>query len=251
MINHISKNQIHDLKKLQQKKHRKLEGVTLVEGWNLFEQLVANGKTPEQIITTQADNIKQKYHNLTCPIYSATEQELKALAETDTPQSIVAVFCIPEFSIPAYRAILYLDGIRDPGNVGTIFRIATAFGFNGIALSPDCCEVFSPKVIRASLGSVFWVPSFTAGESWLKEQNADIIGLIGNSKTSFSELKTNTTRGVVLVIGSEGSGISSSVKATLTHEVRIPISNEMESLNAAVAAGIGAYEISHRLFLLT
>jgi TrmH family RNA methyltransferase len=146
---------------------------------------------------------------------------------------------------------MYLDGIQDPGNLGTIFRIATAFGFDGVVLSPDCCEVFSPKVIRASLGSVFWIPSLIGDLEWLKSQDALKIGLDAGAETPLNRIKIATGETVILVVGSEGNGIRREVLSLLDIKTCIPISKDMESLNASVAAGIAAYELSGRLFLLT
>jgi len=250
-INPLSKIHLTALKKLQQKKFRKSEQQVLVESWNLLEQLIANGIKPIEVISTQPDEVLHKFPGLSCPIFSAQEHELKNLAETETPQSIVAVYQIPAFEVSGYKVILYLDGIQDPGNLGTIFRIATAFNLDGIAMSQDCCEVYSPKVIRASLGSVFWMPSETTDVAWLGKQTADKIGLIANSEIKLEDLQLSTEKSIIIVIGSEGNGISNSVRTELSKEVFIPITKQMESLNAAVATGIAVYEITQRLFLLT
>jgi TrmH family RNA methyltransferase len=247
----LSKIHLSELKKLQQKKFRSLEKQVLVEGWNLIEQLIANGIKPIKVISTQPDEVLHKLSGLDCPVISAKEQELRSLAETETPQAIIAVYKIPLFTISSYRAMLYLDGIQDPGNLGAIFRIAAAFNLDGIALSQDCCDVFSPKVIRASLGSVFWRPSITADENWLKKQAVNKIGLMANSDLKLADLQLEQEKPILIVIGSEGNGIRNNVRAELTSEVSIPIAKQMESLNAAVAAGIAIYEISQRLFLLT
>ncbi len=247
----ISKIHLGELKKLHQKKFRKAEKKVMVEGWNLIEQLISNGIKPEQIISTEPEAVLQKFPDYTGILLTAKEHELNNLAETETPQSIIAVFQIPERKIGDYKVILYLDGIQDPGNLGTIYRIAAAFNLDGIALSQDCCDVFSPKVIRASLGSVFWLPSQIADAAWLNRQTAVKIGLAANSSISLKEMDIDKGKAVVIVLGSEGNGISNGIRAELTKEVRIPISGQMESLNAAVAAGIAVYEISQRLFLLT
>jgi len=243
-IHPISKIHLQELQKLHQKKFRKTEQKVVVEGWNLIEQLIYNRIYPMEIITSQPDMLQGKLIEQDCRFYSALEHEIAKLADTETPQPILAVYPIPEFNLTNYQIILYLDGIQDPGNLGTIFRIAASFNLDGIALSPTCCEVFSPKVIRASLGSVFWIPSISADANWLHAQKAEKVGLIAKSKTKLCELSLAKAKQVIIVIGSEGNGIGTEVGAELTHEVSIPISRQMESLNAAVAAGIAVYEIS-------
>jgi TrmH family RNA methyltransferase len=247
----ISKAYCHELKKLHQKKFRRLENKTLVEGLNLIEQLHSNGVFPIEIVCKGTEALPKFVNEADTMIWTAKEPEYQYLSDTDNPQPIMAVFNIPLFEIKTYRAILFLDGIQDPGNLGTIFRIAAAFNFDGIVLSSGCCEVFSPKVIRASLGSVFWVPSIVVDESWLAKQKAIKIGMDSHSKSSIEDINLKQNEPIILVIGSESSGIAESLKPELTHTVSITISNKMESINAAVATGIAAYIVSKQLFLLT
>ncbi len=242
----LSKNHFQEIKKLKQKKNRRNDQKTLVEGLNLLEQMLDNGIFPLEIITGKPELSGSVFKGTKCPVYLAKHHEIMQLAETETPQSVVAVFNIPDFKLLQYKFILYLDGIQDPGNLGTIFRTAAAFKIEGVVLSPDCCEVFSPKVIRASLGSVFWIPSITEDDEWLANQKAEVIGLTVSGATTLNNLKLNRDKPLIVVIGSEGNGISKEISALLTDTASIPISTKMESLNAAVAAGIALYEITGR-----
>ncbi len=241
----LSKNHLHELKKLKQKKYRLESNQTLAEGFNLIEQLAANGIFPEEII---AGDIAKALSipNLRCKILLARPHELETLADTETPQPMLGIYAIPSTGFEDYRMALYLDGIRDPGNLGTIFRSAAAFGLDGVVLSQDCCEVFSPKVIRASLGSVFWVPSLTAGPEWLQRQDALKAGLSSNGSSSLRDFRIDKSKQLIIVMGSESRGISPEIRALLDAEVRIPISDRMESLNAATATGIALYEMAGR-----
>lgn len=243
----LSKSHLSELKKLKQKKFRRLENQTLVEGRNLIEQLIANGFVPEEIITASADEVKTILAETRCDIYTAKPHEINELTDTETPQPFVAVYEIPQFSLNEYKLILYLDGIRDPGNLGAIFRIAAAFSLDGIVLSPDCCEVFAPKVVRASLGSVFWLPSEVREPAWLKTQSAQKIALVMEGKVRLQELELSAAEPIIVAIGAEGSGISAEVLSAVTQTVSIPIAEKMESLNAAVSAGIAVYEITIKL----
>jgi TrmH family RNA methyltransferase len=238
----LSKNHLAELKKLHQKKFRHLEGRTLAEGMNLIEQLHANGINPLQLITDQSEMVQKLFRTYRCEVLLAKPHEIGQLAETETPQPLIGVYFIPEPVIKQYDTALYLDGIRDPGNLGTVFRTASAFGIDAIFLSADCCEVWSPKVIRASLGSVFWLPSITADSAWLKEQKAEKAGLVMDGSILLKDFVPDKTLPLILVIGSEGSGISTEIAELLTVTLSIPISDRMESLNASVAAAIAMYE---------
>lgn len=243
----LSKSHLSELKKLKLKKFRRLENQTLVEGRNLIEQLIANGFAPEEIIAVNADSVTDILGKTKCDIYTAKPHEINELTDTETPQPLAAVFEIPQFNITEYKLVLYLDGIRDPGNLGAIFRTAAAFKVDGIVLSPDCCEVFAPKVVRASLGSVFFLPSEIRETSWLKSQTSQKVALVMDGNTKLQELELDKTKPVIVIIGSEGSGISEEVLSTANQKVCIPISEKMESLNAAVSAGIAVYEITDKL----
>lgn len=243
----LSKNLLGSLLQLKQKKYRKLTGKTLAEGANLLEQLIGNGMLPELLVTTEPDKAVQLLGGRDIPVYTARENELKKLTETETPQPWVGVYAIPDAEIKAYKNLVYLDGIRDPGNLGAIFRIAAAFDLDGIVLSEDCCEVFSPKVVRASLGSVFWIAHQVAGYDWLQAQPADIVGLVMDSPVRITEYKRkDVSKPLIVVVGSEGAGIRSEVAKVITQRLSIPISQKMESLNASVAAGIALFELMGR-----
>jgi RNA methyltransferase, TrmH family len=248
MLTELSKNHLAELLRLKQKKYRQQESRTLVEGFNLVEQLVHNGFMPDELITSSPELVFQLLKGKNCIAYHAKEFEIAKLTETETPQPLVGVFPIPNLRISKYQRLVYLDGIRDPGNLGTIFRTVAAFGWDGVALSNDCCEVFSPKVIRASLGSVFWIPSQTGDSKWLASQAALKIGLLTDGEIKLPDIKPEQGKPMILIIGSESTGISTEIRQELTLEAVIPISDKMESLNAAVAAGIAIYAISNRFY---
>jgi len=242
----LSKQHFSDLLKLKQKKFCIINGKTLAEGVNLIGQLCQNGISPSEIITSQPHLADVFAEKVRCRIYLTGEKEMAKLTETTSPAPLVSVMNIPKFELKNYKRLLYLAGIKDPGNMGTMFRIAAAFNWDGVVLAPECCEVFSPKVIRASLGSVFWLPSDTKDTDWLKGQNAVKIGLEVRAKQTLDEFTQNLNpeQALILVIGSEAEGISSQIKQELTLSVKIPLCGRMESLNAAVAAGIAIYEFS-------
>lgn len=240
----LSKNHWTELKKLKQKNYRKEQQKTLVEGLNIIEQLIDNGLQPLELLTTEKQAERELLKRLNCPVYTTNEHQLSALTETESPQGMVALYDIPEHSIKQFKTALYLDGIRDPGNLGTIFRLVAAFAWDGIFLSPDCCEVFSPKVIRASLGSVFWIPASVNDIQWLSEQKAEIAGLTMTDAIDIRKFKRQKDMPFILVIGSEAAGINPSIQKIVSSKISISMKGRMESLNAAVATGIALFKLS-------
>ena len=238
MYNELSNNHIKELAKLQQKKFRILNKKTIVEGVRLIDQLKSYGMSFNEIIISDPDQINPSLYSAE-KISIANEDQMKKITATITPQKIAAVIDIIPVPIQQTEFLLYLDGISDPGNMGTIFRTATAAGVSGIILSPDCCEIYNPKVIRASLGSVFHLPSETHEHNWLKDVKTPIIATTLENSTDLFELKRPAS--LMLVIGSEAFGVSKEVLSLADHKVKIPIRGNIESMNAAVASGIAIY----------
>jgi len=156
---------------------------------------------------------------------------------------------ITEVELKAKRLIA-MDGVQDPGNVGTIIRTADAAGFEGIILSNQCADVFSPKVLRATMGSIFRMgirmtedlPGLLAG---MVKAGASVLSSQLDGEPFYQRSAMNER--FVLVIGSEGNGVTDEVKAVATHKVKLPMRGGAESLNAAVAAGIMMYELTRDL----
>ena len=179
------------------------------------------------------------------PAFTLPEYVFRSVCDTKTPQGIAAV--IQSFHLPLKGSrLLALDGIQDPGNLGTIIRTADAAGFEGILLSRDCADLFSPKVLRSTMGSIFRMtfafPDHLASSLLgFREKGYSILSsqLDGNSFYQRKEVASS----LILVIGNEGNGISEEVKAVSTHHLCLPMKGGTESLNAAVAAGIMMYDL--------
>ncbi len=238
MFNELTKNHTKTLAKLQQKKYRILHNKTLVEGVRLIDQLADYGVSFDELIVTNKCEFDHSKYSIK-KIHAASEDQMKKITDTKTPQNIAAVVKTNTIPIDDTKFLLYLDGISDPGNLGTIFRTATAAGVSGIILSPECCEIYNPKVIRSSLGSVFHLPSETHKHSWLKSLNTTIIATTLQNSTNLFEL--NKPASIVLVIGSEAFGVRDEILQIADHKVKIPIIGNIESINAAVATGIAIY----------
>lgn len=238
----LSKNRAAELSKLKQKKYRLQEGRVVVEGLRTLGQLKQYGLTPlEQYLREGGSPL---WENVST--FQVKDWLWGRLCESEQPQGIAGLFPLPPAGVASFATALYLDGIADPGNLGTIFRCAAAFGLDALLLSEHCVEVSSPKVIRASLGSVYRVPHEVISAQELGRYGAELY--IGEMRGGIplSRFKPEAGRKLIIAIGGEAQGISSDLKKMANGAITIPIGSEMESLNAAVAAGI----ILHRLFCL-
>ena len=168
------------------------------------------------------------------------------ISDTKAPQGLFAEIRRSEFSQPADGRLVILDGVQDPGNVGTIIRTAEAFGIAGVLLSPKCADILSPKVLRASMGSVFRLPCILCdvpqAVTELREKGYAVYGsMLDETAQKLGDIRFGTKAAVV--IGSEGGGITEETKAACTGGLYIPITGA-ESLNAAAAATVMIWELS-------
>jgi len=237
----LSNARLKELVKLQQKKYRVEAGELLVEGFRLIEQLISDNIPISEIFCLEKD-VRKMNRICNAPVTVAVEWHLQKLSGTKNSQNIIALLKAPESKIIKTDFLLYLDDISEPGNLGTIFRTASAFGIDGIILSPGCCEVLNPKVIRASLGAVFSVPFEIRDTEWLRNQNAMKVCTAMEKAVPIDDIKVWKSP-LILVVGSEAKGISRKILEMADHTVYIPMSGKMESLNAAMATAIAIYHI--------
>lgn len=166
-------------------------------------------------------------------------------ADTQTPQSLIFTCAMPDEleEIPGGR-LLVLDGVQDPGNVGTIVRTADAFGADGVVLLPGCADLWSPKVVRATMGACFRLPVISCTEekltAMLKKENIPLYATALREDTE--DLRDVSLKRAAVVIGSEGRGVSARVLNMCEKTLKIPMRERCESLNAAMAAGIVLWE---------
>lgn len=240
--------------KLHQKKFRKEWQLFIVEGKRFsLEALQSNWQVETAFFdenfqqlnsSTKFIELLQK-KNITPQILSS--KDFKKLSATNNPQGILLIMAIPAWynesgiSLNNIRMVLLTEGIRDPGNFGTIIRTADWFGAKLIISSNDCAEVFNPKTLRASMGSVFRVVCIKVADltEWikkLKDKNFSLIGTSSHTGQLLHHIKSNFPLAVCL--GSESEGISPSISKMVDFVARIPQYGKGESLNVAVAAGI-------------
>jgi TrmH family RNA methyltransferase len=162
---------------------------------------------------------------------------LERLSQLQTPNQVIAVIKKPASQQPdASSFTLYLDTIQDPGNFGTIVRIADWFGIKNIVCSAGCVDLYNPKVVQSTMASIARVNVYYDEEgAWLKNQNLSVYAATLDGASLYDHSKTNKG---ILIIGNESKGISKEILDYATEQITIPKKGEAESLNAAVATGI-------------
>lgn len=235
---------------LKSAKYRYETDMFAVEGDHLCGELADCANTIEYFLYTEkaAEKYPETVRKASEKAFAAaviTEELSEYISDTKSPQGLFAAAERFGASIPENaRRLVVLDGVQDPGNVGTIIRTAEAFGLDGIVYVNSCADRFSPKTLRASMGSAFRVPSLvTAADSLAKFlEDFTVYGAMPD-KTAKRLGDVKFPEKTAIVIGSEGSGISSEIAELCGEKIYIPIQGA-ESLNAAMAAAVLLWEIT-------
>ena len=235
-------------KSLKDRKGRKETGCFLVEGRKMVEEALASAFSIDAILV-DADRAAEFSLPRHIPVFTMPGHVLAAVCDTKTPQGIAAVVRMADVQLTGSRLVA-MDGVQDPGNVGTIIRTADAAGFDGVILSTQCADVFSPKVLRATMGSIFRMGIRVTDDlpgvlAQMVKEGASVLSSQLDGEPFYQRSPLNER--FVLVIGSEGNGVTDEVKAVATHKVKLPMRGGAESLNAAVAAGIMMYELTREM----
>jgi TrmH family RNA methyltransferase len=228
----VTRSEIQLLRSLRDKKHREELGLFAVEGEKIVAELLAAGHPFEKVYGTPAWSGRRTHE--------IGDAEMAKASHFPTPSSVFAVGRIRRAELAAGELdrglTLALDGVQDPGNVGTILRIADWFGIDRVLLSPACADLHSQKVIQASMGSFARVKTFVAP---LAPALAGVaVPVIGCALEGRDIHSLPAHPNAVIVIGSEGRGLSDEAASRVTFNVTIPRRGSAESLNAAVAAAI-------------
>lgn len=229
---------VKNAKKLHQKKYRK--SAYLIEGWHLFEEAVQAGVTIEKIFALESYRDQLAAFPQTVWV---SEEILLDLADTQTPQGIVAVIQKEEVGLPDLHQgkYLFLEDVQDPGNVGTMIRTADAAGFTGVIVSDKSADIYSLKTLRSMQGSHFHLPIYRMPlASFVEEAKKSNLPILATtlSRESKDYRELSPLENFVLVMGNEGQGISSVMAESADQLVHIGMKGRAESLNVAVAAGI-------------
>lgn len=227
---------------LKDKKARKQQGMFLVEGRKMAVECQNSDFEVDRVFVAESYTGENPF-----PIEKTvlvSDDVFRFLSDEKTPQGILSRIKIPTRRLTAPQGkCLLLDGVADPGNVGTIIRTANAAGYEEIYLTEECADPYSPKSVRASMSGVFFTRLYRASRTEILSVLADTPILVadmgGKSVFSFSAPKR-----FALAIGNEANGISAAVQNAATHTVKIPMKATQESLNAAISAGIIMYVLN-------
>ena len=253
----MTSNLVSLVRDLQRRKGRRRRGLAVAEGVRLVEEAIAAGVRLQGVVVAndldagaRGAALLETLGSHDLPVVTVTPRTLEQLADTDTPQGVLAVLEPPRWTLadirPAHRApVLVLDAVQDPGNVGTLIRTAFALGASGALLLPGSAEPSNPKVLRAAMGATFRLPWAMAADgefrAWVREVGAD-LWVAATDGTPVHRL--SAPERLVLVVGNEGAGVRPVVREMSRASVAIPLARGAESLNVAVAAGIVLFEVT-------
>ncbi len=232
----LNKNEIKYIQSLCQKKQRQEERLFLAEGTKLVDELLQSHFRIRKIYALP-DWIEQ--HSGITDVVTVSEIELQRISSLQTPNQVLAVVeqeQMGEQPVFKKQLTLMLDGIQDPGNMGTIIRIADWFGIKQIIASEDSVELYNPKVIQSTMGGFLRVQVwYQPLADVLASAKVPVYGALLDGENMFEE---QPAKEGILVIGNESKGISKKILTYITHPIKIPRLGGAESLNAAVATGI-------------
>ena len=256
MLNITSKDNktIKNIVKLISKsKYRKEQGLFVVEGLRLCTDAIRSGALIDTFICTEDAQTKypeavNELENYALNSYTVPSNIFSTLSDTKTPQGVICVVKaldnVPQFDKINNKYVL-LQNMQDPSNLGAVLRSADALGFSGVILTKDCCDIYSPKVCRASMGAIFRVPFIVCDDecAFVKDFNKSgkSYAAVVRGGTSITEFKYDETS--LICIGNEGNGLTDDLVKVCTYPVTIPMKGNAESLNAAAAAGIIMWEM--------
>ena len=256
-ITGFSNPTIKRLKSLRDKKHRKREGQFLAEGLRILTEALEAGKTPETLVVVEntelhplAQEIETATRNAGGEVIETSEAIIAKLTGKSNPQAIVGVYAdhpVPLAELDRSLSDIWLvaQALRDPGNLGTILRTGDAVGAGGLILIDDCVDPFSVEAVRASMGAIFtqqiaqssWVEFL----DWLRSGDGELIGTSLNTDKDYQSVRYQTP--TFLLIGNEAQGLPPEYEQRCDHLVKMPMMGKADSLNAAVATAVMAYEV--------
>lgn len=239
----LSKNQIKLITALQQKKYRQSHRLFFAEGVKVISELLQSDFELEQLFETEPlfDGVPANKK------VTITPSELKKISALSTPNNCLAVFRIPTQNAMVQKGLVVaLDDIRDPGNLGTILRLCDWFGIEQLLCSNETVDVFNPKVVQATMGSLARVAvHYLDLEQFLSQTKLPVFGTFMDGKNIYSEALPSEG---IIVLGNEANGISPEVEKRINRKIAIPRFGKLqqtESLNVATAAAIVLSEFRH------
>ena len=232
----VSKNQIKLITSLQQKKYRSIEKLFFAEGVKVIQELVQSNFELEHLFTTQNDFDEIPTSRKTI----VSDTDLKKISALTTANTCLAVFKIPKSKAVVQKGLIVaLDAIRDPGNLGTIIRLCDWFGVENLVCSTTTVDVYNPKVVQATMGSIARVNvSYVDLNEFIKTANIPVFGTFMEGTIIYKE---KLPKEGIIILGNEANGISDAIEKNCQHRLTIPRFGEVmqtESLNVATATAI-------------
>jgi TrmH family RNA methyltransferase len=248
-------NTIKEIKSLQLRKNRDSKGLYFIEGTRFISEALNSGENIEKIIISEKledsnKDLIQKIQDRKISCSLVSDKLFAELTDTKTPQGILSVIKKKNYDyndiVSRGSFIVLLENLQDPGNAGTIIRTADAANASAVILSKGCVDIYSPKVLRSTMGSVFHIPiiegmNINEAVSDLKSSKYKII--VSHLKGTNNYFEENLKQKCAIIVGNEANGVSEETSALADSLVKIPMPGRAESLNASVAASIMIYEM--------
>lgn len=231
---------------------RRDAGVFIIEGLRMAQEVIARDLRPKLVLFTEdfagrAATILEELTATGAALEMVSSQVMKSASDTQTPQGILAVIPIPSKPVPqTLELVLVPDSLRDPGNLGAMLRSSAAAGVDAVFLPPETVDVYAPKVVRSGMGAHFYVPIFPLNWEEINSHLAGLQILIADAKRGKPYYEIDMTPPLALIVGGEAAGASQQAGSLASEYVNIPMPGDIESLNAAVAAGILLFEAARQ-----
>lgn len=249
MITSRQNPKIKEIRKLNSaSKFRTQAGSFVAEGIRLLEEAEGTQIQPEWVLYTESldprgKELIEKYISRGILCETVTPEVMEAASDTRTPQGILGVFRLISLPLPVTPSLLLiLDALHDPGNLGTLLRTSLAAGADGLLLAPGCVDPFSPKVLRSGMGAHFKLPILTLEWPGIEAATKGMDLFLAEMENGSSLWDSDLTRRVGIILGSEAHGAGPQARKLAHHSIHIPISPQIESLNAAAAGAVLLFE---------
>lgn len=247
IITSIQNKRIKHAHSLQNKARlRRSEMLIVLEGTRLISDALERGGNPDYALYTPESTdyrLIAKLQTAKTDLIPVTEEVLNYVSDTKQPQGIITIFHIPMPPLPKNpKRVLIFDGIREPGNMGTMLRTAGAAGVDLAILTPDCVDPYNPKALRAGMGAHFRLPIVEAPHQEIQAFCQDLAVYSASAEGDKLYSDVDWTQNWAFIIGNEAHGVSEKIASLAQASISIPMASKTESLNAAIASAVILFE---------